>query len=69
MPGNLYLATYTKVTRRYMVNRPDYAAGTRIIWAETPEQAKEKLVKAEGRDDPYGISYDIDDIEITEAIV
>ena len=69
MPANkLFLARYTLLVSRYM-NGSEYEEGQRLVWADSYEQAKEKLLKAVEVNDPYAISKTVYTSDIEEAIV
>lgn len=65
---SLYIANITLRTTHYMAVEATYANTTRIIWAESDDEARGILARALEVDDPYSSNTTIDSIEINEAL-
>lgn len=65
---NLYLCQFTLVEHRYPDGHEETPGHTRLVWAATEDEAKEKLVKAIEVDDPYAYSARAEYISIHQAI-
>lgn len=63
----LYLAT-ASVTRQPYMDDSTVNIVTRIVWATSPEEAKEKVEKALTVNDPYGIAYYVNWVDLEPAI-
>lgn len=63
-----YLCRFTRVERSYPDSKREIPDRLRIVIAKNEDEARLKLLTHETRDDPYGFSVDIDDIEVDEAI-
>lgn len=64
----LFLAEMIVETSEYM-GRSSRCDVRRIVWASSEDDAVKKLKAAIEKDDPYGTSFSINHVELSEAIV
>lgn len=65
---NLYLCEFTRRVHEYPDRHLEKPGNTRLVWAQTEDEAVEKLKAAEELDDPYAVSIRLDRIVTHRAI-